>query len=326
MPGSATRCAGVVGQEVVGNAARPGPGEVPLGDGGEDEAAAVGRREPLGMLEEGAHDGAADGAGAEHRDAEGVLAGHRGDRSATRGPSGPPGVTRRRGPPATLRGDDHLASCEGPLLQRDPAVRRRRTSATTSARSATTSPSRTATSRSTASSTSTPSRAVHDPDRAPRPDARDGRRAAGPRPGPRERCTLFVQSHRPEVTELMWLFSTVTPVELAAADADVQGEAGQPARRRQPRAPHLPGPPGGRHRPLQGVGRAGRQGPGGAPGALARDRAGVQRPLRRDLPRAAGRLHRGAGRPRHRRREEDVEVGRETRSRSSPPTTRSGAR
>lgn len=27
-----------------------------------------------------------------------------------------------------------------------------------------------------------------------------------------ERCTLFVQSHRPEVTELMWLFATVTPV------------------------------------------------------------------------------------------------------------------
>jgi len=27
-----------------------------------------------------------------------------------------------------------------------------------------------------------------------------------------EQCTLFVQSHRPEVTELMWLFSTVTPV------------------------------------------------------------------------------------------------------------------
>ena len=26
------------------------------------------------------------------------------------------------------------------------------------------------------------------------------------------RCTLFVQSHRPEVTELMWLFATVTPV------------------------------------------------------------------------------------------------------------------
>jgi tryptophanyl-tRNA synthetase len=27
-----------------------------------------------------------------------------------------------------------------------------------------------------------------------------------------ERCALFVQSHRPEVTELMWLFTTVTPV------------------------------------------------------------------------------------------------------------------
>jgi tryptophanyl-tRNA synthetase len=27
-----------------------------------------------------------------------------------------------------------------------------------------------------------------------------------------ERCTLFVQSHRPEVTELAWLFSTVTPI------------------------------------------------------------------------------------------------------------------
>ncbi len=27
-----------------------------------------------------------------------------------------------------------------------------------------------------------------------------------------ERCTLFVQSHRPEVTELAWLFMTVTPV------------------------------------------------------------------------------------------------------------------
>lgn len=27
-----------------------------------------------------------------------------------------------------------------------------------------------------------------------------------------DRCTLFVQSHRPEVAELMWLFTTVTPV------------------------------------------------------------------------------------------------------------------
>ncbi len=27
-----------------------------------------------------------------------------------------------------------------------------------------------------------------------------------------KRCTLFVQSDRPEVTELCWLFNTVTPV------------------------------------------------------------------------------------------------------------------
>ena len=27
-----------------------------------------------------------------------------------------------------------------------------------------------------------------------------------------ERCTLFVQSHRPEHTELAWLLATVTPV------------------------------------------------------------------------------------------------------------------
>src|SRR3954468_14329180 len=27
-----------------------------------------------------------------------------------------------------------------------------------------------------------------------------------------QKCTLFVQSHRPEHTELMWLFATVTPV------------------------------------------------------------------------------------------------------------------
>ena len=27
-----------------------------------------------------------------------------------------------------------------------------------------------------------------------------------------DRCTLFVQSHRPEHTELAWLLATVTPV------------------------------------------------------------------------------------------------------------------
>ena len=50
-----------------------------------------------------------------------------------------------------------------------------------------------------------------------------------------ERCTLFVQSHRPEVTELAWLLDDGHAGQLARADADLQGEEARPARRRQPR-------------------------------------------------------------------------------------------
>ena len=39
-----------------------------------------------------------------------------------------------------------------------------------------------------------------------------------------ERCTLFVQSHRPEHTELAWLLAHGHAGQLARADADVQGE------------------------------------------------------------------------------------------------------
>ena len=60
-----------VGHEVVGHAERAGPGEVALRDAREDEAGHAAGVHALGMLEEGAHDGSADGAGAEHRDAEG---------------------------------------------------------------------------------------------------------------------------------------------------------------------------------------------------------------------------------------------------------------
>ena len=102
-----------------------------------------------------------------------------------------------------------------------------------------------------------------------------------------ELCTLFVQSHRPEVTELAWLLATVTPGLVARADADLQGEARAAARRRQPRPADLPGPAGRRHRHLQGVARAGRQGPGRPPRAVPRDRPRLQPPLRRDVPRAA---------------------------------------
>ena len=218
---------------------------------------------------------------------------------------------RRRFPsPATLRGDGQHASDQSPLLQRHPALgrpaRRQR-------------PGRDPQLRCAAGSVRVD--LLHR--RLPRPhDASTTPTACAARPArwrrrswpwawTRRKCTLFVQSHRPEVTELMWLFATVTPVELAAAHTDLQGEARQPARRRQPRAAHLPRPAGRRHRPLQGVGGAGGQGPGGPPGAVAGDRPGLQQPLRRDLPGAAGRLHRGPGRPGHRRREEDVEVDRE---------------
>ena len=39
-----------------------------------------------------------------------------------------------------------------------------------------------------------------------------------------ERCTLFVQSHRPEHTELAWLLAHGHAGQLARADADLQGE------------------------------------------------------------------------------------------------------
>ncbi len=52
---------------------------------------------------------------------------------------------------------------------------------------------------------------LHDPDRLRRQtrEMAAGLLALGLDP---ERCTLFVQSHRPEVTELAWLLATVTPV------------------------------------------------------------------------------------------------------------------
>ena len=126
-----------------------------------------------------------------------------------------------------------------------------------------------------------------------------------------ERCTLFVQSHRPGAHRAGLAADDRDAGELARTDADLQGEEGQPAGRHQPRPAHLPGPAGRRHRHLQGVDGAGRQGPGRPPGAVARDRPGLQRPLRRDVPGAEGGLHRGARRPGHGRRQEDEQVRRQ---------------
>ena len=108
------------------------------------------------------------------------------------------------------------------------------------------------------------------------------------------RCTLFVQSHRPEVTELMWLFSTVTPVSwLLRTPTYKEKRANQPddVNHGLLTYPVLQAADIVLYKAsVVPVG----QGPGGAPRALPRDRPGVQRPLRRDVPRAPGGPHRGA--------------------------------
>ena len=134
---------------------------------------------------------------------------------------------------------------------------------------------------------------------------------------------LFRQSDRPEHAELAYLLSTVVPVGLGRADAELQGEERDQPRRRQPRAADVPGAADGRHRDLPRTPRAGRQGPGGPPGAGTRDRARLEPALRRVLRRAGRGLHRVARDPGHGRRPEDVEVTRQRRSRSWPTRTRS---
>ena len=126
-----------------------------------------------------------------------------------------------------------------------------------------------------------------------------------------ERCTLFVQSHRPEHTELMWLLATVTPVSwlertptykekkasqpddinhglltypvLQAADIVIYKASLVPVGKDQ--AAHL---------------------------ELSREivRAFNNR-YGETFPEPRGGVHRGARRARHGRRQEDVEVGRQ---------------
>ena len=145
------------------------------------------------------------------------------------------------------------------------------------------------------------------PGRAAGADARDGGRAGrpGPRPGPLHplRAEPPPRAHRARLAA-----DDGHAGELARADAHLQGEAREPARRHQPRPAHVPGAAGRGHRHLQGVAGPGRQGPGRPPGALARDRPALQLDLRRDLPRAAGRPHRGSRGARHGRRPEDEQV------------------
>ena len=99
-----------------------------------------------------------------------------------------------------------------------------------------------------------------------------------------KRCTLFVQSHRPEVTELTWLFTTVTPVSWLERTPTYKDK-----RENQPddvnhgllTYPVLQAADIVIYKASPG---AGRQGPGGAPRAVARDRARLQHTVRTIFP------------------------------------------
>ena len=189
--------------------------------------------------------------------------------------------------------------------------RARRTSATTSARSATTSRLQAEYDTIYCIVDYHALTSLHDPDalRARTREMAAALVALGLDP---DRCILFVQSHRPEHTELAWLLVTVTPVSWLERTPDLQGEEARTSpttsttacsRTRSCRPPTSSST---RRRCVPG-----RQGPGRAPGAVARDRPRASTDLRRDLPRAAGGLHRGAGRARHGRRPEDEQVDRQ---------------
>ncbi len=126
---------------------------------------------------------------------------------------------------------------------------------------------------------------THDPEAMRGPHPRDGRQPARAGPGPGALHAVRPEppprAHRADVAAVHG-----DARELAGADADVQGQDRQPARRREPRPAHVPGAAGGRHRDLQGLDGAGRQGPGGAPRAVARDRPRLQPPLRRTRSRS----------------------------------------
>ena len=80
-----------------------------------------------------------------------------------------------------------------------------------------------------------------------------------------ERCTVFVQSHVPEHTELTWVLGCLTRMgELRRMTQfkDKAAQGGDTAR--EPRAVQLPGPSGRRHPALPDRAGAGRGGPAAA--------------------------------------------------------------
>ena len=218
-------------------------------------------------------------------------------------PAGPDGAsTTLRGGPHDRR-INHLvcgAACASSRGSSRPAAS---TSATTSARSASTSKGRIgrprrATSRSTASSICTPRRSRTTPRSCA--SASTTRRRCCSRPAStRERCILFRQGDVHEHTELCWLLCSVTA--LGELNRMHQFRDKSLAQRELVSAgllfyPVLQAADVLAYRDGRG---AGRRGPARAPRADARDRAALQRALRRGRARRARAPDPGGRRARH---------------------------
>ena len=139
-----------------------------------------------------------------------------------------------------------------------------------------------------------------------------------------DRATLFVQSAVPEHTELAWVLASVAPHGELGRMTQFKDKSRASAGQHQRRPVHLSGAAGRGHPAVRRDARARGRGPAPAPGAGARDRAPVQRALRRDVRRAAAAVLDDAQDSGARRPGEDVEEPRATPSRCARPTRRSG--
>ena len=136
-----------------------------------------------------------------------------------------------------------------------------------------------------------------------------------------ERATLFVQSAVPEHTELAWVLAAVTPFGELGRMTQFKDKSEHQPGQHQRRPLHVPGAADRRHPALRRDPRAGRGGSAPAPGAGARDRAPLQRALRRHVRGAAAAVLDDAQDSRARRAGEDVEEPRQhDRARASPTT------
>src|SRR5687767_1953509 len=96
------------------------------------------------------------------------------------------------------------------------------------------------------------------------------------------KATLFVQSRVPEHTELAWIFNTITPLGELERQTQFKDKSSK-QESVAARLLNLPRAPGRGHPALQGGHGARRRRPGPAPGAVPRDRAPLERAVRRGI-------------------------------------------